>query len=129
MADGWTYDDALVLSAAAMIPRLHLHEAVSVIDAMGHTVLGDDQFDAAVGRLVGSGLLVVDPGPVLGLTDEGREIVGRRRPGLIDQVFSVQELLGDVPLTPTRWTSPVGAYERAVDRHLRPWRFWRRLGR
>jgi hypothetical protein len=116
----WGYDDALVLAAIATDERVALKELVALIDACGHTVLSEDQFNAAVGHLVGSGLVVAEREPRFALTDAGRAIADRRTGGIIGQVFSLEELLVAVPLINAAWVSPAGVYDRAVKKAA-PW--------
>jgi hypothetical protein len=78
---------------------------------------------------MGSGLAFVAPGARFAVTDDGRNLTAQLKGGVISQVFEVERRLEGVLLDTVFWVPPPGAYERAVDRYHRRWRWLSLVGR
>ena len=115
-ADDWVFADAWVLTAIAVSTRpCSLAEMVAAADGLNHALLLDTEVSGALGRLLGSGLLLVTADLRFDLTPEGAALIERRRGSLFSQVDSVLLLLGSVPASGQKFVLPPGAMQEAVD--------------
>lgn len=113
---GWVFADAWVLTAIAVSTHpCSLTDIVAAGDGLNHALLLDGEVDGALGKLQGSGLVLVMAELRFDLTPEGAALVGRRRGNLFSQIDSVLSLLGQVPASDQQFALPPGALQDAVD--------------
>ncbi|RYB88745.1 hypothetical protein EUA06_19835 [Nocardioides glacieisoli] len=113
---GWVFADAWVLTAIAVSTRpCSLTDIVAAGDGLNHALLLDAEVDGALGKLQGSGLVLVMAELRFDLTPEGAALVERRRGNLLSQIDSVLSLLGQVPDSDQQFALPPGALQDAVD--------------
>jgi len=117
MSDAWVF---AAISADGSGRPCTLRELIGVADYINHAVLAEDEFTAAVGRLVAAGLIEADArADRYRATPAGIELCGRWKGGPSGWTGAVParlELLG--PPAGGGWELPPGVFRRAVDEYL-----------
>ena len=113
---GWVFADAWVLTAIAVSTRpCSLTDIVAAGDGLNHALLLDAEVDGALGKLQGSGLVLVTAEMRFDLTPESAALVERRRGNLFSQIDSVLSRLGQVPVSDQQFALPPGALQEALN--------------
>ena len=112
----WVFADAWVLTAIAVSTRpCSLTDIVAAGDGLNHALLLDAEVDGALGKLQGSGLVLVTAEMRFYLTTESAALVERRRGNLFSQIDSVLSRLGQVPVSDQQFALPPGALQEALN--------------
>jgi DNA-binding transcriptional regulator PaaX len=112
VAAEWTFIDAWVL--ASIDDGASLSEIVAKADWINHAILGEDEFTAAVPRLVAAGLIEADgEADRYALTETGRQLHRSPHGNLVPVLRRHGEPQD------AQWRLPAGAFERAVRTYLK----------
>ncbi len=117
---GWVFADTWVLASIGVYQRrCTLVELIAAGDWMNHAILEADELDAALGKLVGSGLVRVFEDWTFELTDEGTSLFAAENRSIKTQLDLIERELATRTPEPARVRLPQGAVVIAVADYQR----------
>jgi hypothetical protein len=129
----WVLADAVVLATARLSGTRDrpagLHDLIANADAVFHLIPSAAEIEAALGRLLGAGLISVGEHGIA-VEPVGRELVARARGAdrgdPMERVRSLLALLEQVPTDPVPWDLDRGVYEAVtLEYQHRVWETYR----
>lgn len=115
----WSWSDSwIVVAIGTAEDGVDLQHLIATADAIAHMILDVVELRIGVGRLVTAGLVDIKAGPLLTLSNEGRELVSSVKGSAsvrVDKVLA--KLVRQVPCQEGQWHLEPSEYAAAVSQY------------